>query len=155
MFDKLLSLLSADAAPAAPDHHDRIQVAVAVLLLEMAHADRDFQLLEARLIEQLLQQQFDLSREAAAELVSAADEVRSDSLDLQQFTSLINRHFSIEEKLEVMEGLWRLVYADGELDKYEDALARQLTGLLRLSPRQAIDLKVKVLDEIDPDRHSS
>ncbi|ORJ60477.1 TerB family tellurite resistance protein [Geothermobacter hydrogeniphilus] len=155
MFHKLLSLLSAGAGTAAAEHRDRIQVAVAVLLLEMAHADRNFQPLEVHLVEQLLQDRFGLSVEAADELIAAAEEVRAESFDLQQFTSLINRHFSIEEKLKVMEGLWRLVYADGELDKYEDALARQLAGLLRLSPRQAIDLKIKVLDEIAPDRHSS
>ncbi len=155
MFNKLLSLLSSEPDRAADSHHDRIQVAVAVLLLEMAHADRDFQSLEAHLIEELLQRKFALQDAAVAELIEAAEEVRSESLDLQQFTRLINQHFSLEEKLEVMEGLWRLVYADGELDKYEDALARQLAGLLRLSPRQAIDLKVKVLDEIDPDRHSA
>lgn len=152
MFHKLLNLLTTAPAAAEVDRQDRIQVAVAVLLLEMAHADRNFQPLEARLIEELLQNEFGLAPDAAAELVDAAEEVRSESLDLQQFTSLINQHFSLEEKLQVMEGLWRLVYADGQLDKYEDALARQLTGLLRLSPRQAIDLKVKVLDEIDPGR---
>ena len=54
---------------------------------------------------------------------------------------------NLEEKLAIMETLWRIVYADGVLDKYEDALARQLAGLLRLSPRQAIDLKLRVLGE--------
>lgn len=152
MLNKLISLLSSEPDETASDHHDRIQVAVAVLLLEMAHADKDFQTLEERLIEELLQQKFALSLEAARELMEAAEQVRSESFDMHQFTRLINAHFSLEEKLEVMEGLWRLVYADGELDRYEDALARQLTSLLRISPRQAIDLKVKILDEIDPNR---
>ncbi len=47
-----------------------------------------------------------------------------------------------------MESLWRIVYADGTLDRYEDALMRQLTTLLRLSPREVIDLKLRVLDEV-------
>ena len=51
-----------------------------------------------------------------------------------------------------MEALWRIVYADGVLDKHEDALARQLTTLLRISPKKSIELKVKVLDEIKPER---
>jgi uncharacterized tellurite resistance protein B-like protein len=155
MLSKLIGLLSSQPAEAETSRHDRIQVAVAVLLLEMAHADKNFQSLEERLIEDLLQQKFAISVEAARELMEAADQVRSESFDMHQFTRLINVHFSLEEKLEVMEGLWRLVYADGELDKYEDALARQLTTLLRISPRQAIDLKVRVLDEIDPDRSRS
>jgi uncharacterized tellurite resistance protein B-like protein len=84
----------------------------------------------------------------AKELLMLAEEVRSDSFDLQQFTSQINQNFDRAEKLEVMETLWRIIYADGVLDKFEDALARQLAALLRLSHREAIDLKLKVLEEL-------
>jgi uncharacterized tellurite resistance protein B-like protein len=47
-----------------------------------------------------------------------------------------------------MEGIWRVIYADGTLDKYEDALARQLATLLRLDHKDVIDRKLLVLDEV-------
>jgi len=147
MLKKLASLLGV-AGQRPADDRERIEVAVAVVLLEMAHADKDFARDERQLIEGLLSRQFDLAAEAADELLELAEQVRGDSFDLQQFTSLINQNFSHADKLAVMETLWRIVYADGVLDKYEDALARQLAGLLRLSPRDAIDLKVRVLDEL-------
>lgn len=151
MLKKLSGLLSL-AGNHQQDDQERIEVAVAVVLLEMANADHTFARDERQLIEGLLARQFSLSPEAAEELLELAEQVRSNSFDLQQFTSLINQGFSHEEKLAVMETLWRIVYADGVLDKYEDALARQLASLLRLSPREAIDLKVKILDELDPER---
>jgi uncharacterized tellurite resistance protein B-like protein len=80
-------------------------------------------------------------------LVDYSHQHREQSLDLFQFAQVINAHFSREEKLNVMEGVWRVIYADGVLDKYEDALARQLATLLRLDHKDVIDRKVKVLDE--------
>lgn len=153
MLKRIVSLLGSPGEPTPASRQDRIQLAVAVLLVEMAHADKFFEPLERKLIHDQLRQKFSLSREAAEELIEAAEAARHESFDLHQFTRLINDHFSRDEKLEVMETLWRIVYADGELDKYEDAMARQLTALLRLSPRDVIDLKVKVLDEIDPARN--
>jgi len=146
MLKKLTSLLGV-AAERQEGNRERIEVAVAVVLLEVAHADKNFEPLEKRLVEGMLQERFALEAAAAGELLTLAEQVRADSFDLQQFTSLINQNFDREEKLAVMETLWRIIYADGVLDKYEDALARQLASLLRLSHREAIDLKLKVLGE--------
>jgi uncharacterized tellurite resistance protein B-like protein len=147
MLNRLASLLSPNRGAQAPAR-ERIDVAVAVVLLEMAHADKNFEPLERTLVEGLMQEKFGLDPAAAKELLMLAEEVRSDSFDLQQFTSQINQNFDRAEKLEVMETLWRIIYADGVLDKFEDALARQLAALLRLSHREAIDLKLKVLEEL-------
>lgn len=148
MLKKIASLLGVAAAQSAKNHpRERIDVAVAVVLLEVAHADKNFEPLEKRLVEVLLQERFDLDASASGELMTLAEQVRANSFDLQQFTSQINQNFNREEKLAVMETLWRIIYADGVLDKFEDALARQLASLLRLSHREAIDLKLKVLDE--------
>jgi len=152
MFGRLVDLLTGKDEAAAGPRQDRLQLAVAVLLLEMAHADRELAPLEEKLVGDLLRRRFGLDDTGVAELIASAEKKRTESFDLHQFTRLINEHFTPEEKLEVMEGLWRLVYADGELDRYEDALARQLAGLLHLSHRQAIEVKLRVLDEIDPQR---
>ena len=127
-------------------------MATCVVLLEMAHADEQLHELEERLVRDLLQRKFDLADEDVAELIEYARQERASSLDLFQFTRRINEHFTRAEKLEMMEGLWRLVYADGVLDKYEDYLVRQLATLLRLGHHEMIAAKVRVLDELCPDR---
>lgn len=148
MFDRLRKLLSGGPAAEAAQEHERVQVATCVLLLEMAHADEEFHDMEELLIRDLLQKKFDLSAECAAELIDFAQQQREESLDLHQFARQINADFSIEDKEEVMEVVWRIVYADGVLDQHEDYLVRKIATLLRLSHRQMITAKVKVLDEV-------
>ncbi len=147
MIGHLLSLLRNDRPGGAAERFSRVQVATCALLLEVAHSDGHFQAAEARLVEDLLAGMFDLPPETVAELVELSRDHQQNSTDLFQFAREINAHFSLEEKLAVLEGVWRIIYADGILDKFEDTLARQLATLLRLSHREAIACKVKVLDE--------
>ncbi len=151
MFERLKSILASPPAQTPGAGKERLQVATAALLLEMAHADEEFQPVEGMLIRDLLQQRFDLSPEAAAELMQFAQQERESTFDLFGFAREINHSFSREEKLEIMEGLWRIIYADGVLDKYEDYLVRKLATLLRLSHKEMIDMKLKVLNEESPE----
>jgi uncharacterized tellurite resistance protein B-like protein len=152
MFDLIKNLLQSDPPADKEQRFERVQVATCALLLEVAHSDGEYKTVEAKLVHDLLAKKFQLSPAAIAELVDYSHDHREQSLDLFQFARVINAHFSNEEKLDIMEGIWQIIYADGVLDKFEDALARQLATLLRLSHKDVIDRKVKVLDEVDPDR---
>lgn len=147
MLNKILSLLQSDRPANNGDRFTRVQVATCALLLEVAHSDGHYQAAEAKVVHDLLLGMFSLPSDIIAELVDFARDHQQSSTDLFQFAREINAHFSLEEKLAVMEGVWRIIYSDGVLDKFEDALARQLATLLRLSHREAIGCKVKVLDE--------
>ncbi len=150
MLNHLMRLLTKE--PETADRQvERVQVATCALLLEIAHADSHLHELEERLLQDLLGKKFALDPDAVAELVALAEGERRESADLYHFAREINQNFSLEEKLAVMESLWRLVYADGVLDRYEDALVGQIAGLLRLSHRQMIDAKLKVLESVRSD----
>ncbi|MCB2171061.1 MAG: TerB family tellurite resistance protein [Deltaproteobacteria bacterium] len=86
-----------------------------------------------------------VSRDDADLLEKEAEEGIRKSVDLWQFANLINEHYSIEEKLDVIELLWRIVFVDGKMNRYEDYLMHKLTKLLRLSDTQLIDAKLKVM----------
>lgn len=146
MIGLIRNLLQSDNPQNDRERFERVQVAICALLLEVAHSDGHYHAVEARVVHDLLADKFRLSADAVAELVDYAHQKRDESLDLFQFAREINAHFSRDEKLDVMEGLWRVIYADGELDKHEDALARQMAQLLRLSHKDVIDRKIKVLD---------
>jgi len=148
MFNRILKMLQGEGETATrEDRFERVQIAVCALLLEVAHSDGDYQSVEAKIVHDLLAQKFNLAPAAIAELVDYSHQHRQETHDLFQFAQAINAHFNRDEKLDVMEGIWRVIYADGTLDKFEDALARQLATLLRLDPKDVIDRKVKVLDE--------
>lgn len=148
MFSRILTLLQGEADTDSGVRFERVQVAICTLLMEVAHSDGHFQPVEAKIVQNLLAQKFNLSAAAVTELVDYSQQRREASPDLFQFAREINAHFSRAEKLDVMEGIWRVIYADGILDMYEDALARQLATLLRLDHKDVIDRKLKVLDEV-------
>ena len=147
MIGLLRDLLKTETPSSEEQRYERVQVATCALLLEVAHSDGKYQAVEARVVNDLLASRFHLSAAAVAELVDYARIKRAESVDLFQFAREINANFSREEKLDVMEGLWQVIYADGKLDMHEDALARELAQLLRLSHKDVIDRKLKVLAE--------
>ena len=125
-----------------------VPIAACALLLEMAHADSEFIQSERDNIIAILQSSFDMTEDDANELLNLADLERKESLDLWQFTNLINQNYSREEKIRVAETLWRVIYTDGKVDKHEEYLMRKLTFLLDLQHRDMIEAKFKARDSI-------
>jgi uncharacterized tellurite resistance protein B-like protein len=125
-------------------HHD-ILVAVCALFVEMARIDETFTPTEMETILSILKEKYGLSQEHAEALIAEAERELKQSVDLWQFSNLINENYSNEEKVEIIETLWRIVYVDGKLDRYEHYLMKKLKNLLRLSHEQLIEAKLKVL----------
>jgi uncharacterized tellurite resistance protein B-like protein len=125
-------------------HHD-ILVAVCALFVEMAHIDETFTPTEMETILSILQEKYGLSQEHADALIAEAERELKQSVDLWQFSNLINENYSSEEKIEIIETLWRIVYVDGKIDRYEHYLMKKLKNLLRLSHEQLIDAKLKMV----------
>ena len=127
--------------------HD-IRVATCALLIEMSNIDGEFSESEKESIISVLKKDYDLTDENAIALIEASNEELKGSIDLWQFTNLINQNYSMEEKLRIIETVWRIAYTDGKLDKHEDYLVHKLAKLLRLTHRQLIEAKLKVKELI-------
>jgi uncharacterized tellurite resistance protein B-like protein len=121
----------------------RALVATTALLLEIAHIDGKFTDEEKERIVTLLTREYGLQASEVEAIMESARAQMKKSVDLWQFTSAINKHFSVEEKERVIEMIWSVVYADGKLDKYEDYLVHTLSDLLRLDHSQLIDAKLR------------
>ncbi|MBW2346007.1 MAG: TerB family tellurite resistance protein [Deltaproteobacteria bacterium] len=124
--------------------HD-IRVATCALFVEIARIDERFTRDEMDRILSIIKERYGLSEEHADALIAEAEKELKGSVDLWQFTRLINANYSIEEKIEIIQTLWRIVYVDGKMDRYEHYLMNKLKTLLRLSQDQLIDAKLKVL----------
>jgi len=122
-----------------------VRVAACALLLEMANVDDEFSEKEKNDIVSILESEFGLKDEDASQIIEAAQEELDKSLDLWQFTNLVNKNYSKEEKLNVIELIWKVVYSDGILDKHEDYLVHKLAKLLKLRHEELINAKLKVL----------
>lgn len=143
MLAKLKALFQPEAS-AAPHSERQLQLAAAALLIELARADYRDDEREQQVIADAVRDTFDLDNETVAELVADARKHANDATSTHQFTSQINQHFGEEEKIELVRQLWRVAYADGALDKYEDHLIRKVAELLYVSHSQFIRTKLDV-----------
>lgn len=128
--------------------HD-IAVSACALLVEMSRIDEDFTEAERERIVAVAREMFDVNDEEAAALIDTADRELSGSLDLWQFTSLINKHYGIDEKERIVEMIWKIAYTDGHLHAQEDFLVHKLANLLQLTHRQLINAKIKLMTEME------
>jgi len=131
---------------AGPDGHDEhsLRLATAALLFEMQRADFDDHEEERAVLERVLRGTFDLSKEETRELARLAQREAEDSVSLHQFTSLINQRFSPDEKVRVVEMLWQVAFADGRIDRYEEALLRKIADLIYVPHRDFIQARHRV-----------
>lgn len=110
-----------------------LQLATAALFLEMVRMDDELKESEMRAVARAVQEKFQLAPDKVDELVRLADEEARQSTDYYQFTSLINRGFTPEQKNKLIEYLWQIAYADGVIDKHEEHMVRKVADLLYLS----------------------
>jgi uncharacterized tellurite resistance protein B-like protein len=122
---------------------DNIHFAAAVLLLEAAHVDDECTGEEMAHVIHTLRSEFKLAPQYVEELVALAGAERDKALDLWQFTNQMNQHYSLAEKMTVMEAVWRIIFADGRLEAHEDHFAHKLANLLRLTHKQLIEAKLQ------------
>lgn len=124
-----------------------INLATCAILLELANIDGKFSKQERDNITDIFRTKYRLSEKEIDELIKSSEAELEKSIDLWQFTNLINQNYSIEDKLKVIKTIWEVAYSDGRLEKHEDYLAHKVAALLRLSHKQLIDAKVKVLHQ--------
>ena len=135
----------ADGPEAEGVRKHNLQVAVCALFLEICRIDETFTPEEMDTLHSILGERFGLSREDADALIQEAGRELENSVDYWQFADLIDKNYSTEERIEIVETLWRIVFVDGKMDRYEHYLMNKLGHLLRLSHTQLIDAKLKVL----------
>jgi uncharacterized tellurite resistance protein B-like protein len=146
MFDEIKAWLEGgDDSPKPPDSTDEVQLAAAALLVEAAHIDDDLDPRERAVIDRILERRFKLSAAAARRLVAEAERVSERSTQLFRFTRVVNDRFSLEQRIELMEMLWEVVYADGAVEALEDTLLRRLGGLIYVPDRERGAARQRVL----------
>lgn len=132
-------------ADAGGDSAHDLQVATCALFLEIGRIDETFTQAELDTLLSILKEKYGLSQENADALIQEADRALENSVDYWQFANLIDKNYSVEERIGIVENLWRIVFVDGKMDQYEHYLMNKLGKLLRLTHEQLIDAKMRVL----------
>ncbi|MCH9671126.1 MAG: TerB family tellurite resistance protein [Gammaproteobacteria bacterium] len=132
---------SAIEEPRTGEHHFRM--ATAALLVEVMRADFEIDESERSAILAIVAETFSLTAQEAADLLGYSEDAADDAVSLYEFTRHINDHLPPERKREVIALLWKVAYADGNLDKYEDHLVRKVADLIHLPHREFIQTKLQ------------
>jgi uncharacterized tellurite resistance protein B-like protein len=139
-FRKFLSEVSeGDKHPAHFAHND-YRLAAAALLVHAAAIDGDVGDAEREKLHTVIKRQFALDEATTDELVAEATEAEHEAIDLYHFTSLINRSLDEEGRRRVVEMMWEIAYADGDVDEFERNLIWRAADLLGVSSRERIEL---------------
>ena len=148
MLDRLKKMFAEDERdPHGPGQHtvDELHLAAAVLLVETARMDHTIGDDEREVIVDLVQARFELTDEEVASVVELADQVAHDAVELSRFTRRIRDDFDHDERIEMVEMLWRVVYADGVVHDHEANLLRRVAGLLYVSDRESGEARKRAL----------
>ncbi|MFO7444896.1 MAG: TerB family tellurite resistance protein [Ignavibacteriaceae bacterium] len=131
------------------DENKKLQVATCAIFIEMAKADSSLTREEEEKIISIMKSSFDLDDDYIDELFELAEADIKESISLYEFTTILDQNLNKEEKYEVMKNIWRLIYVDEKLDKYEDQLVKRIGVMLNLDFREVIAAKLEAKKEIN------
>jgi uncharacterized tellurite resistance protein B-like protein len=145
LFDFLTDLTQGVKNPERFEEND-YRLAAAALLIHLIGVDGAVSPVERAKLHSVLKRQFDLDDSATAELIEEATERDREAVDLYGFTSLLNRSLDEPARRHVVEMMWEIIYADGQVSEIEDNIVWRAADLLHVSSRDRLELRQTIRD---------
>ena len=130
------------------NNYDEVEIAVAALLVEAACSDGDFDGEERKSIKGILGSYYKLSDEKIESLILEAEDVVQDSAQIYGFTKLVKDTYENDRRIELIEMLWEVVFADGKADAFEQNLIQRVAGLIFVSDKDRGLARKRVIDRL-------
>ena len=118
--------------------------ACAALLVEIAFADKEFDETEKNSLKLTLMETYAIEEVDIDEIIKDAENTVAESTSLYGYTRIVNDAFEYDDKLSLLKNLWKVAYADGNLDKFEEHLIRKISDLIHVSHSDYINIKLEV-----------
>ncbi len=131
------------------NNEKKIQIAACTLLVEMGKADSNFTVEEREKIISIMKNIFNIEEDYINELIELSEKKINESDSIYEYTTIINENFTNTEKYELIKNLWRLIYTDDELNKYEEHLVKKIGILLNIEYTNIIAAKLLVKEELN------
>ena len=140
----LFDIVTASAeSQSAQEHEHALQLGTAVLLVEVMRADTKMGATERASVLVALREKFAFSDDELARLLELAEQTAQTTYDYHRFTSRMNEHFTQAKKIQVVEKMWQVAFADGHLDAHENHLISKIAGLLHVTHGEYIAAKMR------------
>ncbi len=151
MFERLQKFfqgLGDDEAPSTEFTRDDPRVAAAALFFHVVDADGVVEPVEREKVKELLGKSYGLDGAELRKLINAGRQAEDESIDFYSFTSVLKRHLDSEQRVQFIELLWELVYADGVRQELEDNVVWRVAELLGVSDRDRVLMRQRVAERI-------
>jgi len=155
MFNKILDLFTGnpnsdknDEPKFDPNGFKNTEIAACALFIEVAKADGNFNENEKDHIKEILKDSFSIDNNLIDNLLKDSLNEVNESVSLYEFTEVLNKNLSYDQKLSVIKDLWTITLVDGTIDKYEDYIIKLISNNLHIEHRTLMDLKIKVKKEM-------
>lgn len=148
MFNQLLRMMKTPAPASTPRGRQDLRLSVAVLLVEAARQDDTFDAQERAGIQNLLTRKFDISADECRVLLAAAETRAGEMVQMHGHTSAVFEQMEYEDRVQLVEMLWDVAYADGVLDPEEDLLIRRISGLMYVTDRDRVLARQRVVTRL-------
>jgi uncharacterized tellurite resistance protein B-like protein len=145
MLEKIKSLFfkTSEEKTAEVQVAQTIDKTCASLIIEVALADKVFDESEINLLKNMLLETYSLKLDDANELIANAEKTVNESTSLYGYTREVNDNFDYQSKLGLLDQLWRMAFADGNIDKYEEHVVRKISDLIHISHNDFIQSKLR------------
>jgi uncharacterized tellurite resistance protein B-like protein len=136
------------ASDGSNNNSKKLQIAACTLLVEIGKADSNFTDDERKKIISIMEDIFNVEEDYIKDLIELSEREIDENDSIYEYTALINENFSNDEKFELIKNLWRLIYIDNNLDKYEEHLVKKIGTLLNIEYTNIISAKLIVKEEL-------
>lgn len=140
------SALGVDTDSLMAGSEQQTLLAAVALMIEIIAVDDTEHETEKAMLRQILSSRFNIDAAAADKLIAQAEAAHNEATDFYRFTAEINDTFSAEQKIDLIEQLWQLAYADNHLHELEQHVIRKLASLLYVSHKDFIAAKLRVAE---------
>ena len=131
-----------------PNNEKKIQIAACALLVEIGKADSNFTNEERKKIISIMKNTFNVEEDYVNELIELSEKNFDENESIYEYTTIINNNFTNNEKFELLKNIWRLIYTDDNLSRYEEHLVKMIGTLLNIEYSNIIGAKLLIKEEL-------
>ena len=143
MLDRIRGLIHGQATLSKDVHGEEasseLKLAVAIILLELAMGDEEFAVQEKLVVRNEISKAFGLNRLEAQELLDDASEYPPEMLSVTPWIKMVASKFSEAQRKEVFKLVWKVIRADGVVERYEQALADSIAKEFGISDEECME----------------
>ena len=132
-----------------PIDDNTVLISAISLMIEVSLADEIMDISEIETLKKVLLEEFDVSETNLDSLINDAKNNQNSSTSLYEFTRKINDEYEFNEKKNLILSMWKIAYADGNIDKYEEYVIRKVSDLIYISHPDFIESKQKARGEYE------